>query len=145
MSVPYLAQIAVMVIWTFMVCTKAGIDRVREVRQRRLPLHSIARPADVAQVLQHTQSMDNFNNLMQMPVLFYVLCLMLTVMQRQSVWYQLSLWCYVVLRITHSLIQITHNHVLYRFRCWMASTMVLAMAWAMLIFQQVFISVRSLP
>lgn len=132
MTSPYLGQMGAMVALTFGVCGKAAVERVREVRQRAIPLRTLARAVDTAQSLMHTQSMDNFNNLLQVPILFYVLCLELRLLDMNTSMYGALLWCYVLLRIGHTLIQITYNNVLHRFTCWMASNLLLCLAWMLL-------------
>jgi len=133
----YLAQTSVMVALTFGVCAVAAVDRVREIRQRRIPLSALARAVDVANTLKQTQSMDNFNNLLQMPILFYVLCLTLANSGIRSAVYDVLLWLYVLLRVGHSLIQLTHNQVQQRFLVWMTSNVALCLAWLLFVAHQV--------
>ncbi|URD61671.1 MAPEG family protein [Sphingomonas sp. KRR8] len=57
----------------------------------------------------------NYNHLLEQPPLFYAVCLLLMVMcaeGRVAVWLA---WAYVVLRVAHSLVQVTSNIVRYRF------------------------------
>ncbi|HMV18677.1 MAG TPA: MAPEG family protein [Rhodocyclaceae bacterium] len=122
---PMLALIA----WTAGVGMLAARRRVREIRRRRIPLATLARPRDLAQALDDTQAMDNFNNLLQVPVLFHLCCLAFA--QQASVPQAAAIlaWVYVALRIGHSLIQLTHNRVLPRFGVWTAGNLVLMGLW----------------
>ena len=73
--------------------------------------------------------MDNFNNLLQVPVLFHLCCLAFA--QQASVPQAAAIlaWVFVALRIGHSLIQLTHNRVLPRFGVWTAGNLVLMGLW----------------
>lgn len=104
--------------------------RVREIRERRIPLQSLAHARDVAARLNDCQAMDNFNNLLQMPVLFYAACLVWAQIGSAGGLVVAGAWLYVVLRTLHSAIQVTTNKVLYRFQAWMASNAVLFALWA---------------
>lgn len=72
---------------------------------------------------------DNLQNLFEMPVLFYVVCLALTVTERATPALVAAAWAYVALRVLHSLIHCTYNTVLHRFLAYALSTLVLAGMW----------------
>jgi len=55
-----------------------------------------------------------YMNLLEMPLLFYVLCLMLFVSGRVDRTFLCLAWGYVALRIVHTLIQVTYNNVNHR-------------------------------
>lgn len=122
---PMLALIA----WTAGVGMLAARRRVREIRRRRIPLATLARPRDLAQALDDTQAMDNFNNLLQVPVLFHLCCLAFAQQASMPQAAAILAWVYVALRIGHSLIQLTHNRVLPRFGVWTAGNLVLMGLW----------------
>lgn len=107
----------------------AARRRVAEIRRRRIPLHTLARAQDTAQAFEDTAAMDNFNNLMQMPVLFYALCLTLSLLEGAGPLSLTLAWLYVALRGIHSAIQLGSNRVLRRFQVWMASNGVLLLLW----------------
>ena len=122
---PMLALIA----WTGGVGMLAARRRVREIRRRRIPLATLARPRDLAQALDDTQAMDNFNNLLQVPVLFHLCCLAFAQQASMPQAAAILAWVYVALRVGHSLIQLTHNRVLPRFGVWTAGNLVLMGLW----------------
>ena len=130
MQAAILGPTVAMVTITAMVWVLAVGKRVGEIRARRIPVQSLARARDVGQILQDAQAMDNFNNLLQMPVLFYVLCLAVQVTAPASDGFLYAAWLYVVLRAAHSLIQVTYNRVLHRFYVWTASNVLLFGLWA---------------
>lgn len=136
MNTPVLWPMLVLIFWTFGIGFLAALRRVREISSRRIPLASIARPRDIANVLDDTQVMDNFNNLLQVPLLFYVWCLAMTQWQAAAGLWELGAWAYVGLRLGHSVIQITHNRVMQRFGVWVCSNAVLAALWVALGWQR---------
>lgn len=118
-----------MIVWTMGVGLFAVSRRVREIRAKRIPLRMMARSRDISSVLDDTQAMDNFNNLLQVPTLFYVWCLASIMLQMHEWLMLVGAWLYVGLRFWHTGIQITHNRVLRRFRIWMASNIMLLALW----------------
>lgn len=70
-----------------------------------------------------------FNNLMQVPTLFYVVCiLMLVTREIDSVQIWLA-WTFVVLRWLHAIVYMTLNSVPYRFALWASSCLALGLIW----------------
>jgi hypothetical protein len=68
-------------------------------------------------------------NLLEIPILFYVLCLMMFMSDRVTP-LQLNLaWVYVGLRAAHSLVHLTFNHVLMRLSIFALSNFVLMAMW----------------
>ena len=68
---------------------------------------------------------NNLRNLLELPVVFYVLCLYLYVTQTVDTVYVVAAWLFLVLRISHSAIHCTVNRVKYRFYAYFASALVL--------------------
>jgi hypothetical protein len=130
MHAPFYAPLLTLMALTALVWALALLRRVTEIRTRRIPVQALARAKDTASALQDSQAMDNFNNLLQMPLLFYVLCLVLTQAgETGGVWVG-GAWAYVVLRVLHSAVQITYNRVMHRFYVWTLSNLVLFALWA---------------
>ncbi|SDS69139.1 MAPEG family protein [Pseudomonas oryzae] len=75
----------------------------------------------------------NLQNLLEVPLLFYVLCLV-GYLTRQIDLVALGLaWGYVGLRVLHSLVHLTYNRVFHRFLVFAASNLLLAILWARLL------------
>lgn len=129
MQAAIMGPVVAMVTITAMVWVLAVGKRVGEIRARRIPVQSLARARDTANALQDSQAMDNFNNLLQMPVLFYVLCLAVQVTAPAADGFLYAAWLYVALRAAHSLIQVTYNRVLHRFYVWTAGNVLLFGLW----------------
>ena len=71
----------------------------------------------------------NFRNLLELPVLFYVLCIYLHVTSSVDATYLALAWAFVALRVVHSLIHCTVNIVMARFLVYCAAALAL---WFML-------------
>ena len=70
-------------------------------------------------------------NLLELPVLFYVVCLLIfTTGQGAALQVGLA-WAYVALRVVHSLIHLSYNHVYHRLAAFVVSNGVLAALWAL--------------
>ena len=127
---PILLPMFAMVALTFVVWVRLYIVRVGEMRARRIHPQSVASSRERASQLDDTRASDNFVNLFEVPVLFYLLCLVLLVLQVDSTWFHYGAWLYVFLRVWHSLIQCTYNKVMHRFQVYVASSVVLIALWA---------------
>lgn len=74
----------------------------------------------------------NYMNLLELPVLFYVICLIAYIAVEPPSAPLLALaWAYVILRIVHSIIHITYNKVPHRFLAFALSNAVLIALWVM--------------
>lgn len=130
MSTVFYGPMIGLVALTIVVWTIAVRRRVGEIRRRRIPLQSLAHARDVAVAFEDCSAMDNFNNLLQVPVLFYALCLVLAQSAAGGMAFVAGAWLYVGLRSLHSAIQVTTNRVLHRFYAWLTSNVVLFALWA---------------
>ncbi|MBV8143701.1 MAG: MAPEG family protein [Gammaproteobacteria bacterium] len=121
-----------MVALTAVVWVRLYVQRIGEMRQRRIPAQQLATSQQASSTLHNVSAADNFRNLFEIPVLFYVLCLALYATHRQSVLLLSGCWLFVVLRALHSAIQCSYNNVLHRFVAYATSTLVLFALWAWL-------------
>jgi hypothetical protein len=71
----------------------------------------------------------NLMNLLEMPVLFYVVCTAFYVTGRVAPGVVSLAWAFVGLRVAHSLIHLTYNRVGHRFLVFAASNIVLLVMW----------------
>ncbi len=70
-----------------------------------------------------------FNNLMQVPVLFYVLCILMLVLGLADA-VQLSLaWVFVATRVVHAGIYLATNYVPMRLWAWLCGCLTLGVMW----------------
>jgi hypothetical protein len=72
----------------------------------------------------------NFMNLLELPMLFYVVCVLNYVTSATVSGMTLGLaWVYVALRVAHSAVHLTYNNVMHRLAFFAASNLVLAALW----------------
>ncbi|MEQ1527387.1 MAG: MAPEG family protein [Gallionella sp.] len=95
-----------LVVLTAMVWIRLYVERIGEMRARRIRPQVLASAREVTQALQNVNAADNFRNLFEVPVLFYVLCISLAVTQLATPLDILAAWSFVALRAAHSLIHL---------------------------------------
>ena len=72
----------------------------------------------------------NYMNLLELPMLFYVVCMLNYITSPTVSALTLALaWAYVGLRTLHSLIHLTYNNVMHRLTLFATSNFVLAALW----------------
>jgi hypothetical protein len=74
-------------------------------------------------------SNPNFADLLEMPVLFYVVCLMALVTQRVSDTIIWLAWAYVIIRALHSAVHLTYDNRTHRTFLFAASNFVVLAMW----------------
>lgn len=129
-AAPILFPCAGMVALTAMVWVKLYVDRIGEMRERRIHPQKLASTEQARTILLRTAASDNFRNLFELPVLFYVLCLGLGASGVGGPLFVGAAWVYVLLRAAHSLIHVTYNRVWHRFVVYAASSVWLFGMWA---------------
>lgn len=122
---------AAMVLLTAMVWVRMYVDRIGEMRAKRISPQKLSSSQAARELLQRANAADNFRNLFEVPVLFYALCAALAVSHQVTPLFVTGGWLYVVLRAGHSFIHITYNRVMHRFSAYVASTVLLFALWAM--------------
>ena len=118
-----------MVLVTALVWIKLYADRISEMRRKRIDPQLLSTTRAAAGQLEDTQAADNFRNLFEVPVLFYVLCVALAVNGCSTPGFIAAAWVFVGLRALHSLIHVTYNRVMHRFLVYAASTVLLFGMW----------------
>ena len=71
----------------------------------------------------------NMMNLLEIPVLFYVLCLSLFITGNVDGVFMTMAWIYVGARVGHSVIHLTYNNVMHRLMFFATSNVVLTIMW----------------
>lgn len=118
---------AALALWTFVVCAWLYARRLPYVARHRVPMDRVATPEGIGDTLPEwvNRPSNNFRNLFELPVLFYVLCLATTFIGAVDLAGLVLAWHYVGLRVAHSVVHITVNHVPLRFSLYVLSTLVL--------------------
>ena len=125
---PALAMIAL----TLIVWVRLYSVRIPEMRRLRIHPQAVATSAQKSARLVDTRAADNFSNLFEVPVLFY-LALIVAYLTHQVTSLVLGLaWCFVAGRVLHSLIQCSYNKVMHRFTVYAVSTCLVWVLWLVL-------------
>jgi hypothetical protein len=128
-SDPIWRPCATLVGLTAIVWVKLYVDRLREMRAKRIDPQALSTARAAAGALERLQAADNFRNLFEVPVLFYLLCVALALTGGSTPGFIAAAWLYVGLRMLHSLIHTTYNRVVHRFLVYVASTLLLFGMW----------------
>jgi hypothetical protein len=120
---PFLAlMLLTVVVWVAMY-----VKRIGYLKAHQVPPQKLTTPDQVAAIIPESVQLPAYNlrNLLELPVLFYLICLYLFVTGTSDSLYLLLAWIYVALRALHSLIHCTRNIVMQRFLVYFASSLVL--------------------
>ena len=71
----------------------------------------------------------NFANLLETPILFYLLAALVVALKIDSALMLNLAWLYVGLRLVHTLIHISYNYVIHRFMAFVLSMLTLLAMW----------------
>jgi hypothetical protein len=134
MSTAIFHPMVVLVLWTFAVLAMVPRQRFKAAREKRVRVADFAYGESENVPPEVRIPNRNFMNLLETPVLFYVACLTVYVIGKVDVWSVGLAWTYVVLRIAHSLVHLTYNHVIHRMRVYAASIFVLLALWIRILF-----------
>lgn len=125
---PLLLPVFALVLLVFIVAVTMLRARIAEMKRLRIHPQKFATSAGTAQ-LECAAIADNFRNLFEMPVLFYLLVVLLMITGQQGMVFVALAWLYVALRYVHSFIHCGYNKVIHRFYAFAASVLVLAVMW----------------
>ncbi|MCA1714114.1 MAG: MAPEG family protein [Gammaproteobacteria bacterium] len=121
-----------MVLLTIVVTFRMFGERVRQVKAEKISFREIPSSSQMATRLADTRAADNYRNLFEAPVLFY-LALVVAFATGQVTALTLGLaWTYVGLRYVHSFIHCGYNRVRDRLYVFFASNLVLWTLWGVL-------------
>ena len=121
-----------MVVLTFVVWLRMYFSRIGEMKRERIHPQTVATSAQMAARLQDTRAADNFRNLFELPVLFYLALVVAAMIAQATTPVLVLAWLFVALRIVHSAIHCGYNKVMHRFQAYLAGGMVLWLLWAVL-------------
>ena len=105
------------------------VRRISEIKRSGIDPQLLATSELSESRLKDVSAADNFSNLLETPILFYAICIIIFVTD-QVTQSQLALaWIYVALRALHSLIHVTYNKVIHRWVAYVLSTICLFIMW----------------
>jgi hypothetical protein len=115
--------------WTLIVLLLIPIVRARSARRREIAIDDFKYGESPAVPPSVSIPNRNYMNLLELPMLFYVVCILLYVTAGASTATIALAWAFVVLRIAHSLIHLSYNRVVHRLAAFSASNVVLVVLW----------------
>ncbi|MCJ0824650.1 MAPEG family protein [Luteimonas sp. 50] len=117
---------------TFVVWLRMYFSRIGEMKRERVHPQAVATSAQMAARLHDTRAADNFRNLFELPVLFYLALVVAALTAQASVPVLVLAWLFVALRVVHSAIHCGYNKVMHRFLAYLAGGIALWLLWAVL-------------
>ena len=118
-----------MVALTFVVWWRMYVVRIGQMKRERIHPQAVATSAQSSARLTDSCAADNFRNLFELPVLFYVALVVAAITGQVNATTIAFAWAFVLLRIVHSAIHCTYNKVMHRFYAYVAGGMVLWLLW----------------
>lgn len=118
---PFFATILLtLIVWVYMY-----IRRISFITKQKIDPKDLAISGMLAEISPPNVSnpSDNFKNLFEIPVLFYVLVLYLFATNQVDTIYVNAAWIFVAFRVLHSIVHCTFNLVLLRFYLYLFATM----------------------
>lgn len=109
--------------------------RVTFYKQNRVHPQKTATSSEMAAVMPDSRGPDNFRNLFELPIMFYVATLTIYAAGLICVPHLILAWGYVIARYAHSFIHCTSNVVMHRFYAFLTSCVLLVCIWLMLAYQ----------
>jgi hypothetical protein len=118
-----------LVLLTFLVLILIPIRRIAAGRRGQIKTDDF-KYGESATVPGHVSIPNrNYMNLLELPMLFYVVCLMFHSLGLVDEIALVLAWLYVALRVLHSAIHLSHNNVIHRLFAFTASNVVLGVMW----------------
>lgn len=124
---PMFAPLIALVLWSFVMMAWLYARRIPAMVKGRIA-YDPYRPAEEFHARMPARARwaaDNYNHLMEQPVLFYAVALALVLLGEDAGLTAVLAWLYVGLRVAHSLVQATVNIVTLRFALFIAASLVL--------------------
>ena len=115
--------------WTFLVLLLIPFYRVRAGLRREIRTEDF-RYGESATVPGYVSIPNrNYMNLLELPILFYVVCILFFVAGSAPALAINVAWIYVGLRVIHSIIHLSYNNVIHRLTAFASSNVVLILLW----------------
>ena len=127
-----LQPVVTLLAWSLVIWLWMYVTRIPAINAMKLPLDPMVPPKDLmARLPAHVRwKADNYNHLMEAPTMFYAAALTLAVAGVGNGHAADVAWIYVGLRVVHSLVQCTFNHIPTRFTVFALSTLAqFALVW----------------
>jgi hypothetical protein len=121
--------VCVLALWTLSILLLVAVRRLRAVRAGRVKRGAF-RLGESAEVPEDVAIANrNLMNLLEVPLLYYVVCLCLYATHQVRPGLLMLAWVYAALRVLHTLIHVTTNNIMQRLIVFVISNVVLATIW----------------
>lgn len=127
-----LIPVMVLVGWTFLVLMNVPYRRFRAAFRREVSDRDFRYGESERVPGEVSLPNRNFMNLMEVPVLFYIICLVQYLTGTPVPYFLEMAWVFVVFRIIHSLIHLSYNKVMHRLTAFGIANVVVLVMWVML-------------
>jgi hypothetical protein len=117
--------------WTMIVLLLIPVVRIRAALRGEVRPNDFRFGESAAVPAQVSVPNRNYMNLLELPMLFHVVCLILFVIAGATHVAVAVAWAYVGLRIVHSMIHLTYNHVIHRLAVFALSSVALLVLWVL--------------
>ncbi|MEP1472754.1 MAG: MAPEG family protein [Halieaceae bacterium] len=126
-----LPMLGVMVL-TLVVWIVMFVQRLGYATANKIDAEEMKTPAMVQALLpdEVSRASHNLKNLFEMPVLFYAICLALTVFGQVDSVHVYCAWAFLLFRVLHSAIACSYNAVMHRFITYLIASLAL---WVMVV------------
>ena len=124
-----------MVVLTFAVLFTLGAKRYKAAKTREFDLSYYKLYQGDGEPSHIRKLARNLENLFETPVIFYLAIILTIALRLESSILLILAWTYVFLRYIHSYIHCTSNKVVWRFRVYVISCLILLTYWIMLFFK----------
>lgn len=98
--------------------------RTRKISPRYFKLNKGGELPDAVEAVA-----QNYTNLLELPVLFYTVCVIAIILNQSAEYFVVHAWVFVTLRFIHTYIHTTYNHILHRLAAFALSGFVLISMW----------------
>ena len=115
--------------WTFAILLLIPYKRIKAVARKQLVADDFKLGESKNVPPSVSLPNHNYTNLLELPVLFYVICLVLYVTNSVDVVAIYLAWAYVGLRLIHSVVHLTSNNVFRRLVVFAVGFVVLVAMW----------------
>ena len=123
-QIALLTPVFILIIWTFTIFLILAFGRIRFTRNPQDAAHTKDLKGSLPDWVE--RAADNYNHLFEQPIAFYVITISISLMDNYDPLMIQLAWAFVVLRVIHSLVQLTFNLVILRFIIFVIAWLVLA-------------------
>ena len=123
-QITLLTPVLVLILWTFIIFLIMSYGRTRFMKDPQDAAHTKDLKGTLPAWVERTG--DNYNHLFEQPIAFYVVTLAIASINSIDPLMMQLAWAFVILRIIHSLVQLTFNLVLIRFMIFLIGWLIIA-------------------